>query len=218
MSVLAESVVDSEDISEFVTVFSYTNNTTRELTVLSQLEVGSFSKPIAGNGNYELKILIDDVELLPNSLVRAATQPYVGFQSRHISLHVNQVLTVKLKGQPSDTDVHIETILNDVTPVLVSDLAGVGLIPIDHNYGGTDNYRVMSSDGSSVQDATITAYLASDYAAGNRSVSYIRGRTTTNVSGRWRSPLMLDADDYKLVVAKPSGYQTSVVDLTVSNA
>jgi hypothetical protein len=218
MSVIAEAVLTSANISDFATILSYTNDTTRDLAVLSQVEVGSFAKPIAGGGNYELKILIDGTELLPNSLVRAANQPYVGFQSRHISLRHDQVLTVQIKGQPADTNVHIETVVTDVTPVLVSDLAGFGTIPIDHNYGGADNYRVMSSTGVSIQDATVTAYLASDYDAGNRNVSFIRGRTTTNVSGRWRSPLMLDVNDYKLVIAKPSGYQTSVVDLTVSNA
>jgi len=217
MSVLAEETVASGDISSYLEILSYTNDTGRDLAILAKVEVGSVSKPLAGNGNYELKISIDDVEILPTSLIKVGSQPYVAFQSRHLSLQQSQVLTIQVKGQGADTDTAIEVVVVDVTPVLVSDLGGTGAIPVDHDYGGTDTLRIVDPDGAGIQDATITGYLADDYNAGNRTVNYVRGRTTTSVSGRWRSPLSLDAGSYVLVIAKPPEYLTVVQALTVSN-
>lgn len=217
MSVLAEDTVLAGNISDLLLVMSYFNDTGRDLAVLSKVEIGSISTPLAGDGFYELQVLIAGSEILPRSMVRVSTQPYVTVQSRHLSLQIGQTLEVYAKGQPADVAVNVETVLLDVTPVLVSDLAGAGSIPVDHDYGGPDALRVVDPDGAGVQDAAITAYLAADYNAGNRTVNYVRGRTTTSVSGRWRSPLSLDAAEYVLVVAKPADFQSVVQALTVSN-
>lgn len=217
MSILAENAVLSGNISDLLLILSYTNNTGRDVAVLSKVEIGSVSTPLVGDGMYEIQVLIADSEILPRSTVRVLSQPYVTVQSRHLSLQIDQVLEVYVKGRPGDTAVRVESVLVDVTPVLVSDLSGTGMVPVDHDYGGADALRIVDPDGAGVQDATITAYLAADYNAGNRTVNYVRGRTTTSVSGRWRSPLALDIGSYVLIVAKPSDFQTVAHALTVSS-
>lgn len=217
MSLLAEEAVNSGDISDFLLVMTYVNATGRDLAVLSKVEIGSLSQPLAGSGNYALQVKIEDSEILPRSAVQVTTQPYITVQSRHLSLQIGQTMTVYVKGLPADTAVDVETVLLDVTPVLVSDLSGTGTVPVDHNYGGTDALRVVDPDGAGIQDAAITAYLAADYNAGRRTVNYVRGRTTTSVSGRWRSPLSLDASSYVLVIARPADFQTVAHALVVSS-
>jgi len=93
---------------------------------------------------------------------------------------------------------------------------GEGSIPIDHNYGGTDNYRILDTNTSSPLDNTyIYAYTAYDYDNGN----YVRpeatrGITWTDINGRWVHALWLDPGDYRLVIRAPA-HQTKIVSLTV---
>lgn len=214
---LAEATIAEANISDLLQILSYQNSQGKNLTVLSKVEIGSPAKPIAGNGIYSLVVKVDDTEIVPGSDVRVGVKAYVLLQSRDILLGQGQTITVHVKGLPADTAVAIETILADNTPVLSSDLTGIGAIPVDHDYGGADSLRVVDPDGAGIQDATIMAYLAADYVAGSRTANFVRGRVTTSVSGRWRSPLLLDIGDYKLVVAKPGLFSTNVIDLQVSN-
>ncbi len=214
---LAEASLSNADISNLLQILSYQNDQGKNLTVLSKVELGSPSQPISGNGVYSLVVMVDGVEVVPSSDVRVSNKTYVLLQSRDLLLEPGQTVTVNVKGLVTDTAIAIETILADNTPVLSSDLTGNGTIPVDHNYGGTDELRVVTDTGAGISDATITAYLADDYNAGNRTVNFIRGRTTTSLNGRWRSPLMLEADSYILLIAKPSEYATAVRALEVSN-
>ena len=216
MAVLKEETHSNLSIAAFAAILAYTNTTDRELVVICKTEIGSMARPIAGNGSYQLKATLDGVEILPNAAVVVTTQPYVVMESRYISLEVGQTLSISIRGQVTDTGVDTEAVLADVTPAMATDLTGTGSTPLDHDYGGTDELRAVDPDGAGVQDVTITAFLASDYEAGNRTASYVRGRTTTNVSGRWRSPISLDPGDYTLIFAKPSAFTTGQRDVTVA--
>ena len=94
---------------------------------------------------------------------------------------------------------------------------GEGSVRVDHDYGGTDNYRLLDTTTSSPLDnAYIYAYTAFDYDNGN----YVRpeatrGITWTNVEGRWVNALWLDPGDYRLVIRAPA-HQTKIVSLTVT--
>lgn len=93
---------------------------------------------------------------------------------------------------------------------------GSGSIAVNHNTGGTDNLRYVTSGGVGVDNANITAYLASDFYAGNIIQEYVKGNSTTNVEGRWVSPIMLDANDYVITFCKQGDFNTTWKIVTVS--
>lgn len=119
------------------------------------------------------------------------------------------------------------------TSQAVSDLAGAvdgiggngdGDTPVDHNWagsftvnggesqeGGDDSLLITSSQGA-VDGATIRAYVAGDYDAGTRTVN---AQTSTGSDGRWVAPLMLDPDDYVIVISKSGVMVTTLIRLTV---
>lgn len=105
--------------------------------------------------------------------------------------------------------------LDVIAASVTSGLLGSGAVIIDHHYGGTDALRVVNDAGAGVPRSTITAYLQSDYLAGNRSADFIRGQTTTDANGRWYAPLALDPETYSLVITKPLGYVAAVVTVVV---
>jgi hypothetical protein len=137
--------------------------------------------------------------------------------SREFLLKPTDTLLVTVDGSDQDVDVFTRAIVVDNTPLTADAVYGTGSIVVDHNYGGTDNLIVLDNLGAGVQDADIVAYLQIDYEAGQRGNSFVRGRTTTNVSGRWRSPMYLDAETYSLVISKP-GYDPEVLELIVTDA
>lgn len=195
--------------------FEYTGDTPRE--VLVRVNLGDDSKPIAGGGNYVLKPYINGVLLSP-----VATVPVQGgvtktiLHSRVFQLEPGDVLTLSVIGLAGDTAVNAVSSVRDATPIRASELVGDGAVPVDHNYGGTDAYTVIVSDGRRVDNATVLAFRSSDYAAGRRETQYAVARTSTDVNGQWTSALMLDPGDYVLFVYKQGVIQAKAVDLTVS--
>lgn len=93
---------------------------------------------------------------------------------------------------------------------------GSGSRTIDHNYGGTDALRFVAPGGQGVAGATVWAYLAADYAAGNVGGQFVQGQATTGQDGRWLVPMSLDPGSYELVFFKLGQYTDTVVPLTVS--
>lgn len=215
MTVLDSELHDDVNISVFFTVMTYINTTGRDLAVLSKVRMGSLAQPIAGGGYYQLKVAIDGSAVLPDAAIPVATQDDVTMQSRHLALENGQTLTVQVQGQPGDTSIDVETVLVDVTPAAAGDLAGMGSVPIDHNYGSIDNLRIVDPSNAGVQDVTISAYLEADYDAGNYTAAFLKGRTKTGADGRWLNPIALNPGDYVLVVAKPGHIQTETVVITV---
>lgn len=217
MAILHEESHESLDLETGAIVLTYTHSDTSPRYACCRVFFGDADDPIVGNGQYELQITINDVRLAPDSLVQVPNGAVQALaQSRDILLAEDDVLVVTLLGVTGDDDVSTLAQLVDVTPLTESDVFGEGTVAVDHDYGGTDALRVTDPGGAGIQDVAITAYLASDYDAGFRSSAYVRGRSTTNVHGRWRQPISLDPESYKLVVSKPSEFATSVTSLTVS--
>lgn len=89
---------------------------------------------------------------------------------------------------------------------------GTGDIAVNHDTGGVDNLRYHTADDSGIDDAAITAYVESEYAAGLR---VVRDRSRTNASGRWRSDMHLSAETYRFVFDRagyPSASKVVVVE------
>ena len=79
---------------------------------------------------------------------------------------------------------------------------GDGSVRVDHDYGGTDNLRVLSSDDqTAVDNAFVTFYLTEDYNAGNTNRSFFaKAWTYTLNDGRFENPVYLDPGNYTVLV------------------
>jgi hypothetical protein len=102
--------------------------------------------------------------------------------SRPIPLRNGDELVVRVLGRGADTAVNVVTSLRDRTAARVNELVGSGPTAVDHDHGGTDALAVVSSAGARLAGATIRAYRAADYAAGNRTAAFVVGETDTDVT------------------------------------
>ncbi|KPK67831.1 MAG: hypothetical protein AMJ84_12250 [Acidithiobacillales bacterium SM23_46] len=94
--------------------------------------------------------------------------------------------------------------------------AGQGAIRVDHNHGGADNLAYKTAGNIGIDNATVYAYLKTDYDAGNTAIAYVKAKTTTDVNGRWATPMMLDAGTYILYYFKQNAYGPDTQQITVS--
>lgn len=94
-------------------------------------------------------------------------------------------------------------ITGELNPVEVLP-TGEGSVRIDHNYSGTDSFRILDDDTFLPMDnAFIYIYLTEDYDAGRTNkTQYLKAWTTTNMDGRWSTPLYLDPGEYTILVIK----------------
>jgi len=91
---------------------------------------------------------------------------------------------------------------------------GTGSRTVNHDYPTAGNLAFKTSGGQGIGGAMVLAYLAAEYAT-NPNTATIRGQTLTLDSGAWANVMNLDPGDYTLVY-KAEGYETTVVNLTVS--
>lgn len=116
---------------------------------------------------------------------------------------------VRADQSVEDTFQEVHTIGDQIPSI------GAGSESIDHNFEGTDNYRVVAN-GAPVADVGIRAFVKSDYDAGRTSNRYVVGQTTTLTNGRWASVIRLDPGSYTLEFSKTGSYRTQTTDITVS--
>jgi hypothetical protein len=94
--------------------------------------------------------------------------------------------------------------------------AGTGDTAVNHHTGGVDNLRFLDSQGASVGNGGIAAYLKDDYDAGLVSLPFVRGVSRTRDDGRWQWPLMLNTGFTYTVVMRKSGHvRPTAVEVTV---
>lgn len=91
-----------------------------------------------------------------------------------------------------------------------------GAVAVDQDYGGDDSLTVVTEAGAGIDGATIRAYLASDYAAGNTGAAFIVSQTLTDVAGHWVTPMLLDPGNYTLLIFRQGLNLARVVPLTVT--
>src|SRR4029078_4993614 len=206
---------DGINITVSGTVLTFVYGGTTNKSVYCRRGVGSPEKPIVGGTIYAVLVYINGIRLSSDSNVQVAQVPQTMLHSREFLLKPGDTLQVKVKGAGPDTDTYTNAILIDNTPITADNVYGNGSVVVDHNYGGPDSLTVTDPSGAGIQDADIVSYLQSDYDGGQRGNGYIRGRTTTNVSGHWRNPMMLEPDLYVLLVSKPRSYSPEVTPLAV---
>ena len=93
---------------------------------------------------------------------------------------------------------------------------GDGAIQVNHDTGGADNLAYKTAAGAGIDNATVRAFLKSDYDAGNRSAAYVKGLTETTVDGEWLRDMWLDAATYTFVFEKQGIYGPDTVEATIS--
>jgi len=92
---------------------------------------------------------------------------------------------------------------------------GTGDTAVNHDTGGTDNMTVLDSNNAGIDGATITAYLKSDYDAGNQSTPFIKGSTKTKSDGTWVDSLWLDSGTYTIRFEKIGVFDPNTKEITV---
>ena len=93
---------------------------------------------------------------------------------------------------------------------------GFGSVAVNHDYGGADTLAYQTAAGAGVEDATVQAFLTTDYDAGNRTSAFMRGATRTTTFGRWERDIMLDPGDYTIVCFKQGEYGPDTAEITVT--
>jgi hypothetical protein len=208
------SIVNEQEVLNYV----YTD--AKPIEVIARLDLGitinNIAGPIAGGGAYLLKMYVNNILVTPitTDLVDPISATVVA--SRPLPIYSGDVVSIRVVGQLTDQHINVLATLRLFTPAQLSDLIGSGHVVVDHNYGGTDNLTVVSTTGARVANATISAFLASDYNAGRRTSAFVVGMTTTDVNGHWVQPLLLDPGAYILLVYKQGEFQSATVALTVS--
>lgn len=188
------------DISSETEVLAYTYTGTKPIEVISRVDLGDAAGPIAGGASYTLSFYIDDVFISPESVIVVPSgKDRTIMVSRAIALEPQDVVRIKVQGTLADVSVNIIATLRDTTPVLRSEILGIGDINVDHDYPTADNLRVVTPEGVGIEDADIKVYLTAEYDAGVRGVDAIRGQTKTDVVGRWNAPFNLKVGSYTFV-------------------
>lgn len=194
------------NLSETAELLQYlhTGDACREIVARAQL--GSTERPLAGDGIYQLDVLLNGVLLIPSSRVQLPSgQGQAIAIGRPIIIEAGDTIRVMALGLPADVSVDTETVLLDVTPLRQAEFVGVGLVFVDHNYGMVDNLRITDPAGAGLGGATIFAYLAEDYDQGRRAGAARKGQATTDAAGRWRNGMYLDPAEY-VFAASHEGY------------
>lgn len=87
---------------------------------------------------------------------------------------------------------------------------------IDHDYGGTDNLRVVDGEGAAVDNAELHIFLKTDYDNDLRTSAYRKAQTYTDINGRWRDQAHLDPAVYRFVAIRPGHTETTETEFTVT--
>lgn len=93
---------------------------------------------------------------------------------------------------------------------------GNGSVEVDHDYGGTDELRLVDSGGLGVDGAKIRAYLKTDWDANRRGDAYVKGRSETDVNGRWLTPIWLDPATYTLAFSITGNNYSETTEVPVT--
>jgi hypothetical protein len=210
------------DITTEYTVLTYTRPASgTSAIVIPRIDLGvPVGAPVAGDGAYIGRALVDGNQVTPESTIQFATGQEKGIlQGRTITLEPGDVLTVTVTGRAGDTAVNVSSALFDGTPIRTEDLDGIiggGSVEVDHNYGGADTYRYVTQNGVGIDNAIINVYLASDFNAGKRGTDFIKARSLTDINGRWVQPVMLDPETYVVYFYKQLAFGPDTAPLTVT--
>jgi len=91
---------------------------------------------------------------------------------------------------------------------------GDGETAVNHDTGGTDNLAYQTSGGDPIEDATVRAYLKSEYDSSPQTAT-VKAITTTDANGRWVDTIYLTSGTaYTLVFEKTGAYGPDTQEVT----
>jgi hypothetical protein len=81
---------------------------------------------------------------------------------------------------------------------------GDGTVRVDHDYFGTDRFRVLDDTTlDPIDNAFIWIYLSEDFNAGRTDKNrYLKAWTVTQMDGRWNQSVYLDPGNYTVLITK----------------
>lgn len=217
MSLLDREETAALNISTRGLVLTYAHDNAFPRVAICRISLGNVAKPIAGGAIYSVEMEVNGRRISPDSqisVLSGLTSTII--QSRELLIAQTDEVKIYVTGPPADVAVYALAELLDMTPVTRSEINGTGAVPVDHDYGGTDNLAFQTQSGSGIEKATVQAYLKSDWDAGRRTAAYVRGETVTVTGGRWLAPVMLDPGVYTLLYYRQGFYQSSTRELTVA--
>jgi hypothetical protein len=103
--------------------------------------------------------------------------------------------------------------VEDIVDGVVAGIAGTGTVYVDHDTldDDGDDMAFLTSGGAGIGGATVTAYVATEYAAGTYTS---RGSTTTLDNGDWASPLRLNDGVQYIIEFDRDGYEKVTTTVT----
>lgn len=126
-------------------------------------------------------------------------------------------------GYPDTLVDGVASIVTTVNSIALNNVNGIGRtrFGIDHDYGGTDNLRVLDDIGAAVPNADINIFLKSDWDAGASQRTDIYRNTNgaqsiTGTDGRWSRKVNLDPGTYVMVVQKQGHTDLLETEFTVT--
>lgn len=89
----------------------------------------------------------------------------------------------------------------------------MGKVLVDHDYGSSDNLRVVGPNGAPIGDAKVFAFKQADWLAYNRRVP--EQATTTLADGRWGTPMRLEPGFTYVLVVERRGFVPTTKEILV---
>lgn len=125
---------------------------------------------------------------------------------------IDHLTDIKGATWESSTD-SLEAIANTLAVISVG--AGSGNTLVNEDTGGTDELQVVDGNSNGIQDVSILAYVASEFAANPRT-AVVRATATTSADGRWKSPYMMleSGTTYTLYFFKAGVYGPATTNIT----
>lgn|GEM_PF-2856804 len=175
------------------------------------------------------KIIATNLDTTVSS--RLATTSYTAPDNSDIATALSDLVTLLGRTDPTTAVNAIKAVTDKVATMLAtsgsnysftpdalknaptSQLSGTGDTPVNHDTGGTDNLRFVDGNGNGIDEATVTAFLASEYAS-NPLTATPRGQVFTKSDGRWVNQMNLDSGSYVFVFEAP-GFQATTKTATV---
>lgn len=201
-----------------LTAITYTQSSPMNLLAMLRVAMGSTGNPIAGSGTYTISVYVNSILMVPVSAFNVPAGATKAFSiSREIVLAEDDVLTVTVQGQGSDSSVALTVDVYDVTPVTVGESTGTGQTLVDHNYPTANNMTLLDGAGEPIVGACIYIYLDADFTDGNLAPEFIVAKSTTIEGGIWKQPVALNDGAYVAYFFKQGVMSPTSLSFTVGS-
>lgn len=110
--------------------------------------------------------------------------------------------------------ISIATAIQDVRDNLTTGSGSVS--GIDHDFGGTDNLRIVDGNGAAIDQAEIHIFTKTDWDNNLRTSSDRKAQSFTDINGRWTDTVSLDPATYVIAAKRPGATQVDETEFTVT--